>query len=66
MYLKLLIDGATSQPYSADTLPLTECHKSFKNEVIAASKQKYTKLRAEIEANIFGRHSHERYTNTLF
>jgi len=68
MYLKLMIDGATSQPFSADTLQLTECIKSFKNEVIATSKGTFTKSREEIEAEIFERYSgiSESQPNTLF
>jgi hypothetical protein len=66
MYLKMMIDGATSQPFSADTLPLTECHESLRNEVIAASKEAYTKSRKEIEEDIFERYVHEKNPNTLF
>jgi len=55
MYLKLMIEGATSQPFSANSLPLTECHKSFKNEAIATSKEIYSKPRKEVEAEIFER-----------
>jgi len=68
MYLKLMIDGATSQPFSADTLPLTECYKSFKNEVIAYSRDTYTKPRKEIEDEIFERYlrSAEYKKGTLF
>jgi hypothetical protein len=67
MYLKLMIDGATSQAFSADTLPLAECFKSNKNEIVANSKATLGKPREEIELAIF-----ERYKtgldqlNTLF
>ena len=60
IYLKLMIDGATSQPFSADALLLTECHKSFKNEVITNSRKAFTKPREEIELEIF-----ERYFNFI-
>ena len=68
MYLKLMIDGATSQPFSADTLPLNECFKSFKNEVIVHSRETYSKPREEIEAEIFERYQSNEDTkpNTLF
>ncbi len=66
MYLKLMIDGATSQPFSADTLPLVECYKSFKNEVIVASQEAFTKPRKEIEEEIFAKHLPENKPNTLF
>ena len=55
MYLKLMIDGATSQPFSADTFPLTECPESLKNEIIAASRNTYSKTRKEVEKEIFER-----------
>ena len=68
MYLKLMIDGATSQPFSANSMPLAECHKSFKNEVNTASRETYTKPRKEIEIEIFERHSQstESKKGTLF
>ncbi len=43
MYLKLCVDGTTSQPFSAYSLPPKEKAASFKHEVIAASKEKYAK-----------------------
>jgi hypothetical protein len=55
MYLKLMIDGATSAPFSADTLPLKTSDKSFKNEIIVESRETYTKSRKEVEAEIFER-----------
>jgi energy-coupling factor transporter ATP-binding protein EcfA2 len=42
MYLKLMIDGATSSPFSAYSLPLKEKVTSFKREAIAASREKYS------------------------
>jgi len=53
IYLKLMIDGETSQPFSANTLQLLECYKSFKNEVILASNETYSTPRKEIEIAIF-------------
>ena len=41
MYLKLMIDEATSKPFSATTHPLHPAEKSFKNETIKASRLKY-------------------------
>ena len=66
MYLKLMIDGATSQPFSADTLQLMECPKSFKNEVIAYSMETYTKPRKEVEAEIFEVNKIRLTSNSLF
>ena len=55
MYLKLMIDGATSVPFSADSLQLPAYTQSFKKEIIIASQKKYTKLKEEIERDIFSR-----------
>jgi len=68
MYLKMMIDGATSQPFSANSLPLPECHKSFKSEVIATSREAYSKPRKGIEREIFERHkiNKETKSQTLF
>ena len=41
MYIKLLIDGTTSQPFSANTFPLPAKGISYKNEVIEYSRNKY-------------------------
>ncbi|MDP1725548.1 MAG: type IV secretion system DNA-binding domain-containing protein [Bacteroidota bacterium] len=38
MYLKLMINGATSQPFSADTLAPKTISTSFKNEIIRYSQ----------------------------
>jgi len=55
MYLKLMIDGATSQPFSAVTLPPKTVTESFKEKVIALSRKKYGRERAEVEKGIFER-----------
>jgi hypothetical protein len=60
-YIKMTIDGETYDPFSAETLKvLPPPHKSFREEIIAASRRKYTisadaakKLIAEEEAMIF-------------
>lgn len=44
IYLKLMIDGVISAPFSAITLPLQELATSFKYSVIAYSKKKYGRL----------------------
>jgi hypothetical protein len=53
MYLKLMIDGATSQPFSADTLQVQKYVESFKGEVIEASRNSYNRKREEVEEKIF-------------
>jgi type IV secretory pathway TraG/TraD family ATPase VirD4 len=52
IYLKLLIDGKTSEPFSAITLPPPEKEKSFREEIIRLSRKKYAKPRQEVEREI--------------
>jgi len=60
-YIKMTIDGETYDPFSAETLKvLPATHGSFRNEIIEASRKKYTipadaakKLIQEEEATIF-------------
>ena len=49
IYLKLMIDGVTSQPFSASTLPPVERNKSYKNKIIDFSRKRYTKPRSAVE-----------------
>ncbi len=50
IYLRLMIDGIGSQPFSAVTLPpLQRPEVKFFDEIIAASRQKYTRPREEVE-----------------
>ena len=57
IYLKLMIDGVTSQPFSAMTLPLREMNTSHKKEIISFSQKLYTKPRNEVEKDILYRPS---------
>jgi hypothetical protein len=53
IYLKLMIDGVTSQPFSATTLPPIEKPLvSFKDDIIKFSRSTYAKPRAEVEEGI--------------
>jgi hypothetical protein len=60
-YVKMTIDGNTYDPFSAETLKvMAPPHRSFRTEIINASRQKYSipadaakKLIAEEEAGIF-------------
>lgn len=45
IYLKLLIDGIVSAPFSAGTLPLREKGVSCKDRIVAASRAKYGGLK---------------------
>jgi len=47
--LRLMIDGITSDAFSATTLPPPEKGKSYKTEIIGQSRERYAKTRAEVE-----------------
>ncbi len=53
IYLKLMIDGVSSQPFSATTLPPIELpHISHRDQAIAYSRRTYSQPREEVEENI--------------
>ncbi|MBI5078308.1 MAG: type IV secretion system DNA-binding domain-containing protein [Candidatus Yonathbacteria bacterium] len=53
IYLKLMIDGVASHPFSSVTLgPIAPPKKSLREEVIASSRALYGHPRAEVEKNI--------------
>jgi DNA-directed RNA polymerase subunit RPC12/RpoP len=52
IYLKLLIDGVTSQPFSAITLPPISQRTGTEEKVIKVSRERYARPRAEIEQKI--------------
>jgi CxxC-x17-CxxC domain-containing protein len=54
VYLKLMIDGITSRPFSASTLPPIKFNASLgvKEQIIESSRNLYTKSREEVEADI--------------
>lgn len=56
IYIKLLIDGTTSQPFSAMTLQPQIAIDSLKEKVIEHSRKKYGRERAMVEKSIFERH----------
>ncbi|MDO8587126.1 MAG: hypothetical protein Q7T82_08815 [Armatimonadota bacterium] len=49
IYLKLMIDGATSKPFSAITLPPPKAFFSCKPEIIEFSRAKYGRPGQEAE-----------------
>jgi hypothetical protein len=55
IYLKLMIDGVTSQPFSASTLPPAERNKSYKNKIIDFSRKQFTKPRSTVEREMSSR-----------
>lgn len=56
MYLKLMIDGASSTPFSAITVPPKPITVSYKGKVIELSRNKYGSKRYMVEKNIFDRY----------
>ncbi|MEK7640190.1 MAG: type IV secretion system DNA-binding domain-containing protein [Patescibacteria group bacterium] len=53
VYLKLMIDGVASEPFSATTLPPFELQPTNNREkVIAASRERYAQKRTEVEEKI--------------
>ena len=52
IYLKLMIDGVTSKPFSATTLPSPEKETSHKEEVINLSRERYGRKRVDVEKEI--------------
>ncbi len=57
IYLKLMIDGVSSQPFSAKTLaPIQKPVVSFKNAVIKSSREQFTRPRLDVEGEILEWH----------
>ncbi len=53
IYLKLMIDGLTSQPFSARTMsPIPHPEVSYMQDIIAASRRQFAKPRAGVEVEI--------------
>lgn len=59
IYLKLMIDGVTSTPFSATTIPLPERGISDRDAIVNESQRKYSKLRKEVEQAILARYQSE-------
>ena len=54
IYLKLMIDGITSRPFSATTLPpmKVDATSGVKDKIIESSRKLYTRSREEVEGEI--------------
>jgi len=60
IYLKLMIDGVASQPFSATTLPpFPKPEISFRDKVMEMSRKTYTSPKAEVEEVIKNWHAPE-------
>jgi hypothetical protein len=57
IYLKLMIDGLTSSPFSATTLPpISHPEVSYAKEIINASREQFSRPRAGVEEEIIKFH----------
>jgi len=57
IYLKLMIDGVSSQPFSASTMPpIKEPIKSFRDEVVEMSRLQFAIKRAVVEQDVMDWH----------
>jgi hypothetical protein len=57
IYLKLMIDGVSSSPFSASTMPpIKEPEKSFKQEVVDMSRLQFSMKRASVEQDVLDWH----------
>ncbi len=52
IYVKLMIDGLTSRPFSAETLPPAKIEESFEKEIIEESRRSYGRDKKEVEEKI--------------
>ena len=52
IYLKLMVNGVTSRPFSAVTLPPPERERSYKEEIVELTRKRYAKSRKEVEKEI--------------
>ena len=58
IYLKLMIDGLSSQPFSATTLPpIAHPDISYVTDIIAASREQFSRSRAEVEEQVLQFHN---------
>ena len=53
IYLKLMIDGVSSQPFSATTLPgIAKPEFTFKDQVLESSREQFARKREDVEKGI--------------
>ena len=61
IYLKLMIDGVSSTPFSASTMPpIKEPAKSFREEVIKMSQEQFSIKRSIVEQDVMDWHKEQR------
>lgn len=53
IYLKLMIDGVTSQPFSATTMPpIEKSPMSFRDKIVEESRKVFSRPRADVEIDV--------------
>ncbi len=57
MYLKLMIDGATSKPFSATTVSIPQSPVSYKQQIIHNSQKQFGKRKTDAEVEINRRYN---------
>ncbi|HVW97063.1 MAG TPA: type IV secretion system DNA-binding domain-containing protein [Mucilaginibacter sp.] len=57
MYIKLLIDGTTSAPFSANSLPLPATGISYAKDILLHSRNRYATKREVVERQLQQRHN---------
>lgn len=66
MYIKLMIDGATSKPFSAKTLSLPKFQYNYKKEIIEYSRFRNSVYKEAIEETIYKSVGTPAHTPSLF
>jgi hypothetical protein len=61
IYLKLMIDGLSSRPFSAVTLPLSNTQTPHYGEVVELSRKRYGRPKEEVEKELISK----RFENTV-
>jgi Type IV secretion-system coupling protein DNA-binding domain len=57
MYLKLMIDGTSSKPFSANTIPIPATAISYRREIIQYSRERYGTRKEVVEEEIKNRYA---------
>jgi hypothetical protein len=66
LYIKLMIDGATSKPFSAQTLPLPQHRYKNKSEVVECSRRNHADIKERVEQHLLNHTYKPQPLKTLF
>ncbi len=64
IYIKLMVNGITTQPFSATTLPLPRCEQSYADQIITESRKRYCRERRTVEQEFMLRNTREETTSS--